>query len=874
MSLARRVSVLLVSLLAACVSVGVLCSIAWAEDAEKITGAGEAIDAVEVAEFAEGASANEPEDNIEAAEFTETAEDAEDATETAEATEDAELLESDSNATLDADLTNWMSNIPGNVPISEINIPATHDSASRILLGEALIKKYGQCQDWTFEEQLKYGIRAFDLRLIWASHYSTVPTWKDMILVHGIFTCVDSSLDPLDFTDVLKTCLDFLKDHPDETIVMLIATDGKQDDKEKAKRYFRDMREDMHPSKGGDIRYYEAGDEIPTLDEVRGCIVLIDDQEYPGTTPYENDYTAYSDIKATLVAQSLRNSGAQDFWQVRGSGTFCKESYCNAPYARDEPVVKNVFTTANRFGEDNVQADTPRTVADKVRPTLSNYKYAKGMRYGWIYMDFPTTEVVQKIIATNYTVQDTITVDVALEWRDDIAHDGDPGISVSLERSLDGGGKTGTWSATGVSATWEDGTYRFADESLYYAENGMIDYRVVVDESTLPDGYTYSLKQTDVGTYTLILRPPTRTVNVTLLWKTLPDHVFPQNLNFTLNFQTDSEKFSVTTTNGKTVNYNSETESRVSVYFDEKWGSDYTYSLVLDPASLGSDYRFDAATDVKQVDEWNWEITVHPAAETRELTGSLTFVGDEEYWYWNLRPAEGDGFFEGIEAVATYVDEDGDEITVMRLPVTVDLSKLDSDDLAALDAGEVPVYDLKSGKKLTWTFELPDIDGYEISTTDTDTVLSAAKYLTTKLTWVGDTGHTSARHSVLVQLVKLGGAQPEVVETISSNVRTTQTIGFEPHESHSFYTVQLADIPSGYTASAVREEDGALAIDLVYNGGGSDPKDDPQDDDDDADVPGRSANTGDGTLRVCGGLLAAAFVAALVARTARKRARS
>ena len=200
--------------------------------------------------------------------------------------------EPENSATENADLKNWMASIPGDVPISEINIPATHDSASNSVKGEYFIKKYGECQSWTIKEQLDNGIRAFDMRLVWYKHSSDDKTWRDMILVHNYFECLDESGSILDFTDVLDTCQEFLAAHPDETVVMLIATDGSDDDKTLAKQLFRQMREELHPSKEGKIRYYEAGDKIPTLDEVRGCIVLIDDQEYPGTTPYENDYTA------------------------------------------------------------------------------------------------------------------------------------------------------------------------------------------------------------------------------------------------------------------------------------------------------------------------------------------------------------------------------------------------------------------------------------------------------------------------------------------------------------------------------------------------------------------------------------------------------
>ena len=53
----------------------------------------------------------------------------------------------------------WMKNIPDNKKLSEITIPGTHDSCSL----------YGICcartQTWTLSEQMKAGIRFFDIRL-------------------------------------------------------------------------------------------------------------------------------------------------------------------------------------------------------------------------------------------------------------------------------------------------------------------------------------------------------------------------------------------------------------------------------------------------------------------------------------------------------------------------------------------------------------------------------------------------------------------------------------------------------------------------------------------------------------------------------------
>ena len=59
---------------------------------------------------------------------------------------------------------NWMADLPDETPVSLINIPGTHDSATyaaRILQ----FRKLSKCQTWDISEQLQAGIRYLDLRI-------------------------------------------------------------------------------------------------------------------------------------------------------------------------------------------------------------------------------------------------------------------------------------------------------------------------------------------------------------------------------------------------------------------------------------------------------------------------------------------------------------------------------------------------------------------------------------------------------------------------------------------------------------------------------------------------------------------------------------
>ncbi|XP_062291382.1 1-phosphatidylinositol phosphodiesterase-like [Scomber scombrus] len=68
----------------------------------------------------------------------------------------------------------WMKSIPDETPISAISIPGTHKSLS--LYGGVLI----QCQVWTLDQQLKVGLRYFDVNAGFK-----LPTDKDVIIRDG-----------------------------------------------------------------------------------------------------------------------------------------------------------------------------------------------------------------------------------------------------------------------------------------------------------------------------------------------------------------------------------------------------------------------------------------------------------------------------------------------------------------------------------------------------------------------------------------------------------------------------------------------------------------------------------------------------------------
>lgn len=121
---------------------------------------------------------------------------------------------------------NWMSLLPDDRYLSEINIPGTHDSGTTNVEG-SWNSSYNvvACQKYFIEQQLYAGIRSLDIRTAWNNDS------KDMVLIHGNKSTVCHTPDHGDssenkrFSSVIDTMIKFLEKHPKETIIMTLKID-------------------------------------------------------------------------------------------------------------------------------------------------------------------------------------------------------------------------------------------------------------------------------------------------------------------------------------------------------------------------------------------------------------------------------------------------------------------------------------------------------------------------------------------------------------------------------------------------------------------------------------------------------------------------
>ena len=148
--------------------------------------------------------------------------------------------------------SNWMSKVDDNTKIVNLSLPGSHDSGATHSIADVA----GKCQDSSIYEQLKMGVRFFDLRLQ---------------LVNDEFKIVHSFVDQkLLFKDVISDLYNFIKENPSEFLLVSIK---KEESSINSTLDFKDAI-DLEINKYLDVIQKE--NKLPSLlKEARGKIYIL-----------------------------------------------------------------------------------------------------------------------------------------------------------------------------------------------------------------------------------------------------------------------------------------------------------------------------------------------------------------------------------------------------------------------------------------------------------------------------------------------------------------------------------------------------------------------------------------------------------------------
>ncbi len=282
---------------------------------------------------------------------------------------------------------NILTNLKDDIYLSEVNIAGTHDSATAYVAMENMAR----CQDKTIAEQLSMGVRFLDIRLS--------KKGDEFYLVHSLADCYSDKekTKRMAFGEVLGVCKSFLADNPKETIILSI-----KQDRGIINRWFFPPFYDKYIR--GDESCWYLSNRVPTLGECRGKLVLMRRckvwKSFYETAEGGLNFSFWKDqAKKMLTAENVtlnKNEKAvvQDRYGLDSKRKWqCVKNYLDtAVTSKSELAVHFISTSAKTNG-------SLVGTAEYINRELMQYELKK--QTGWIICDFPTTELIEKIMTSN-----------------------------------------------------------------------------------------------------------------------------------------------------------------------------------------------------------------------------------------------------------------------------------------------------------------------------------------------------------------------------------------------------------------------------------------------------------------------------------------
>ncbi|MCR5610563.1 MAG: hypothetical protein K6F68_01840 [Clostridiales bacterium] len=282
----------------------------------------------------------------------------------------------------------WMKGLDDGMPISEVVLPGTHDSAA----SNVRLAFFSKCQALSVVDQLEAGFRYLDIRL--------ASDGERLKLVHGFVECKENAAPwskPLYLDSVLEGCYAFLEAHPTEFVVFAAKKDHGDDP-------------DTHVSGLLDALIEKAPgrwlltDSIPTVGEARGKLVLMrrwtNDEgadtfsgiRFSWTDQPNREMTAENTVMTdngsyTLWVQDRYKYGTEDKWTAFISGF--KDGKSDGGN-----ILLNFLSTNGtaKFGHPYTHAKALNARFLEIDRELK----------GWIIVDFASSAIAQKIYSANF----------------------------------------------------------------------------------------------------------------------------------------------------------------------------------------------------------------------------------------------------------------------------------------------------------------------------------------------------------------------------------------------------------------------------------------------------------------------------------------
>ncbi|XP_022106829.1 uncharacterized protein LOC110987958 [Acanthaster planci] len=259
--------------------------------------------------------------------------------------------------------SHWMSDVSDDRSMTCLSIPGTHESLC--LYGGCSL----QCQTWSLTRQYEAGIRFVDVR---CRHVN------DQLVVYHSYVYQHANFD-----DVLKATLAFLDAHSQETIFMRVRAEYIPEYNTQLFPVAVQMYIDRYPS-----AKFWSGQTFPTMSEIRGKVMIL--RDYYGLATFGLPY-AKLDIEDMFDVSTLL---PKDIARKRESVKRHLEKAIRGPPS-------TMYLT---YSSGTGTFAWPVAVARKINKFLCDFlgrRIGKD-KLGIIAMDFPSSELIGKIIDSNF----------------------------------------------------------------------------------------------------------------------------------------------------------------------------------------------------------------------------------------------------------------------------------------------------------------------------------------------------------------------------------------------------------------------------------------------------------------------------------------
>mmetsp|Transcript_8757 Transcript_8757/g.17363 ORF Transcript_8757/g.17363 Transcript_8757/m.17363 type:complete len:382 (-) Transcript_8757:330-1475(-) len=249
----------------------------------------------------------------------------------------------------------WMANISDSTKVADLFLPGTHDTVAR--MGGDI----GQCQNWSVEEQLRSGCRAFDLRFrmvgdAMCGHHG--PIYQD-----------------INFGGVADQFEDFLRHNPSEVIFVSITGNGCSHDS--CRNFWELLQEKMSRRGQDNVMWQRFSTDLAkaTLGQLRRRIVAFDG-----------------------AGNVTRNLDMQNEWSTGDADWKWEQVFAHARRPRKEKTLYCSFLSA--VGQDGMTLCTPSGMAYKVNGKAMQTvgKFNPGI----YLMDYPGEGLVRRMVERNF----------------------------------------------------------------------------------------------------------------------------------------------------------------------------------------------------------------------------------------------------------------------------------------------------------------------------------------------------------------------------------------------------------------------------------------------------------------------------------------